>query len=226
MVGAAVLGAEEVVLAHLGRREPGGGVAAGNRVLLGAERGHKETVDGVFRRHGEPHRPSHGNVQLVDFPLPPQVLEFPHPLLADDVDIQGVVRRPAFVEVDAGAPGEHHHGESERNHAPQDLERHPAMDRARQFVFGTPPVADGKVEDGSRKSPAKRKPQPPAESTAGGPRRARRWTLEPEIDVAIPFRTIQPASERAGRRGNPAARRSAEKRRRSERNRRRRRAAG
>ena len=74
--------------------------------------------------------------------------DLPHPLLADHVDLQGVVGRAAFVEEDAGAPGEHHHGEAEGNHATRAISSAmPPCTGVRQFVLGAPPVADGKVED-------------------------------------------------------------------------------
>ena len=71
------------------------GVAAGHRVLLDAERGHVEAVDHVLGGHGQLHRAADRHVQLVDLALAVEVLHLPHPLLADDVDLQRVVRAGA-----------------------------------------------------------------------------------------------------------------------------------
>ena len=75
------------------------------------------------------------------------VLELPHPLLADDVDGDGVIGRAALLEEDGGAPGEHDHGEAEGDDAPQDLEGQAAVHRVGQLLFGAAAVADGEIED-------------------------------------------------------------------------------
>ena len=49
------------------------------------------------------------HVQLVDLALAVEVLELPHPLLADDVDVQRLVGRARHREEHAGAPDEDHH---------------------------------------------------------------------------------------------------------------------
>ena len=92
---------------------------------------------------------AHRDVQFVDLALPFQVLQLPHPLLADRVDLDGVVGRFAGREEDARAPGEHHHGETEGNHAPQNLQRVAGVRDVRQFVLRTAAVADREIEDGA-----------------------------------------------------------------------------
>jgi hypothetical protein len=87
-------------------------------------------------------------VQFVDLALPFLMLQLPHPLLADRVDLDGVVRRLAGGEVNARAPGEHHHGDAERNHAPQNFQRVAGVLDVRQFVLRTAAVLDGEIEDG------------------------------------------------------------------------------
>jgi hypothetical protein len=76
------------------------------------------------------------------------MFQLPHPLLADRVDLYGVVGRPAGGEEDARAPGEHHHGETERYHAPGNFQRVAGVRDVRQFVLRTPAVADREIEDG------------------------------------------------------------------------------
>jgi hypothetical protein len=74
------------------------------------------------------------------------VLQFPHPLLADRVDLDGVVGRFAGGEENARAPGEHHHGETEGNHAPQNLQCVAGVRDVRQFAFRTAAVTDGEIK--------------------------------------------------------------------------------
>ena len=68
------------------------------------------------------------DVQLVDLALAFEVLELPHPLLADGVDLHRLVGRTAQVVEDRRAPAEHHHRDDRRDHAPQQLERQVALD--------------------------------------------------------------------------------------------------
>ena len=138
---AAVLRAEEVVLARLGRVEPERRVAARDHVGLHAERRHEEGVDDVLGGRRQPHGPPDRHVQLVDLALPVGVLELPHPLLAHDVDVQGLGRRPGLREVDVRAPDEHHQADDQRDDRPADLERerrhHPDADSRRARAAGT-----------------------------------------------------------------------------------------
>ncbi len=140
---AAVLGAEEVVLAGLGRREPQRVVAAGNDVRLHAERGDEVAVDDVLGAHDQLHRPPDRHVQLVDLALPVHVLHLPHPLLADDVDLHRARRRTVEIEEDLRAPREHHHDDAERDERPEQLERERAVDGDADLVVVASAVLDG-----------------------------------------------------------------------------------
>ncbi len=68
-----------------------------------------------------------------------EVLELPHPLLADDVDVERLVGRPRHREEHARAPDEDHHRDEERDHRPGDLEHEPAVDAGADAV-GRPPA--------------------------------------------------------------------------------------
>ena len=146
----AVLGAEEMVRPRHRRLEPGLGVAAGQRVLLHAERRHVEAVDHVLRRQQHLHRPRDRHVQLVDLPLAAQMLELPHPLLADAVELERVGRRRVREEEHVRAPDVREEKDDERDDAPGDLEPVRAVDLRRTLVAGTPAVADREVEDQRR----------------------------------------------------------------------------
>ena len=54
---------------------------------------------------------------------PLEVLDLPHPLLADDVELLGVGRRPRGGEVDLRAPDEDDQRDDQRDHDPRDLEQ-------------------------------------------------------------------------------------------------------
>ena len=76
------------------------------------------------------HRRVDRHVQLVDLALPLAVLELPHPLLADGVDVERFVGHAAHErEVHARAPDEHHHREDERDARPDQLERQRPVNR-------------------------------------------------------------------------------------------------
>ena len=61
-------------------------------------------------------------MQLIDFALAGGVLELPHPLLADDVNLHRIFRRPRLRKVNLRAPNEHAQGDQQRNHGPERLE--------------------------------------------------------------------------------------------------------
>src|SRR6202162_4721121 len=100
MPGAAVLRAKEMIPAGPRGLEPGDRVAPGHDVFLHAERGHEEVVDHVLGGHREAHGAPDRHVQLVDLALPVGMLDLPHPLLADDGDLDRVVRGAVHREDD------------------------------------------------------------------------------------------------------------------------------
>ena len=74
--------------------------------MLDAERRNGKVVDHVLRRHHQLDRPPDRQMQGVDLALAAGMLDFPHPLLADDVDLQGVGRRLEQPDVEIRAPDE------------------------------------------------------------------------------------------------------------------------
>ena len=144
---AAVLGAEEVVLAGLCRREPHRVVAAGNDVGLHAERGDEVAVEHILGAHDQLHGAPDGHVQLVDLALPVHVLHLPHPLLADDEDLHRARGRTVEIEEHLGAPHEHHHRDAERDERPEQLQRQRSMDRDADLVVAPASILHRENDD-------------------------------------------------------------------------------
>src|SRR5208283_4223767 len=118
----AVLGTEQVVGARLGGVEPEGCITAREHVLLDAEGGHEKAVDHVLRGHDHFDVAADGHMEFVDFALASLVLEFPHPLLRDGVDLGSILRRGAFMEEDHRAPDVKHHHHAEGDDRPGDFQ--------------------------------------------------------------------------------------------------------
>ena len=116
--------------------EPGRGVAAGQDVLLDAEGGNVKAVDHILRGQDHLYVTAQGHVQFVDLALAFFVLQLPHPLLGDDIDLGGAARRRALLEVDHRAPHEDHDKNTQRNHRPGHFQRGRAFD-----LFGCDPPA-------------------------------------------------------------------------------------
>src|SRR5580704_6630894 len=100
MVCAAILRTEKLVAARLSGTEPHGVVVARHNVHLYAESRNEKVVDNVFAGHHELDVAANWNVKFVDLPVAIGLLNFPHPLLADDVDVQGILRRMAEIDID------------------------------------------------------------------------------------------------------------------------------
>src|SRR5579872_432277 len=75
------------------------------------------------------------------------MLGLPHPLLSDNVDIHGVVRRAGHLKENTGTPAEHHHHEEKRHNGPSDFKRQCSCDFGGAFVLRAAPVLDGKDKD-------------------------------------------------------------------------------
>ena len=144
VIRAAILRAEKVVLADLGGPEPHGVVASRNDVHFHAECGHVKVVDDVLAAQDQLDVAIDGDVQLVDLFAPGGLLQLPHPLLADDVDVQGIFRGGAVVDVNHGAPREHAERQNERDQGPPDFQRGVAMNFSANIAGVFPPVAEGR----------------------------------------------------------------------------------
>ena len=141
-----VLGAEQVVAAGPGHLEPLGGVAARQHVGLHAKLRDVERVDHVFGGHRQADVAPHRNVEFVDLARPRRVLELPHPLLADDVDVHRLARGARHVEVDLRAPAEHDQRQHRRDDGPRQFERHRRVDLRAHLARAAAPVADGEEQ--------------------------------------------------------------------------------
>ena len=134
MLRPAVLRAEQVVLARLGRREPDRTVAAGDRVRLHAEGGNEQRVQHVLGCEHHLDRAAERYMQLVDLALTIDVLKPPHPALARRVNLERLIRRPHQVEEHDGRPGEDRHRHEKRDDGPAELQRDRTRDRRPRLV--------------------------------------------------------------------------------------------
>ncbi len=150
MLRAAVFRAEQVIPAGFGRAEPERDVAPGNDVGLDAECRDEHVVNHVLGGRNQTDVPADRNVQLVDLPLAVEMLELPHPLLADDVDVQGVVGGMGHREEHAGAPAEDDHRDEQRDHGPRDFEQQAAVNRYADGLGLAAVELDGEEDDEPR----------------------------------------------------------------------------
>src|ERR1043165_690387 len=150
MIHAAILGAEEVVTARLGRLEPLSGVPAGHDVHLDSKGGDEDVVDHVLSRHDQFNLTTYGHVQLINFALAGRMLELPHPLFADYIDLQSVLRRTVLGEINFRAPDEDAHRDHQRDNRPQRFQFVRAFDRAGNLESVAAPVADDEKDDDQR----------------------------------------------------------------------------
>ena len=101
---AAELVAIKAERADFGRLKPHLDVAPRKDVLLDAKVGHGERVDDVLRSHHQPHRLADRNVQGVDLAQAVGMLDLPHPLLGDDMDLHRPGRWKQKREFDSSPP--------------------------------------------------------------------------------------------------------------------------
>jgi hypothetical protein len=99
----------------LGRFEPLGNILARKNISLNPKRGHKEIMDRVFRSHDEFDLAADRDVEFIDFALPGSVLDLPHPLLANYIDLDEAFRRLRLLKVKLGSPKEKAHRNYEGN---------------------------------------------------------------------------------------------------------------
>ncbi len=73
-------------------------------ILLDAKRGNIKTVDHILGRKRKFHRATDRQMQFVDFAIAFLMLDFPHPLFANDIDFKRIRRRNFFVEKNHAPP--------------------------------------------------------------------------------------------------------------------------
>jgi len=94
-----------------GRFEPLGRVLAGNDVSFDTKRRNEDIMNRVLSSHDQLDLAADRHVQLIDLSLSRRVLKLPHPLFADDIDFDRVLRRAIHLEVDLRAPDKECHGD-------------------------------------------------------------------------------------------------------------------
>src|SRR5436190_8120160 len=123
MFGSAKLSAEKVIAAYFCCLEPFTRITARHYIHFGAKRGQIKTVNDILRCQDESHDAANWNMEFIDLPIPFRVLHFPHPLLADDVDLHSSGRRTLLLEVHMSSPGKHSHHEQQWDDNPCNLNR-------------------------------------------------------------------------------------------------------
>ena len=93
VIHSAVLSTEQVIRSGLGRFKPLRRVLAGHDVSFHAKRRNEEVVNHVFGGHDQLDLLSNRHVQLIDLALASRMLNLPHPLFANDVDLNCILRR-------------------------------------------------------------------------------------------------------------------------------------
>src|SRR5215475_4183471 len=143
MLRAAIFGAKKRIDSSLGRLEPEARVTPRQNVLLETKRRQKKIVDHILRCHHEFDWLPHRHMQLVYFPLPLRVLRLPHPLSADDANLESVVWRAENVNKNDRAPDKDHHGQTERDQEPKDLQPEGSLNGSGTFILSATAIFDG-----------------------------------------------------------------------------------
>ena len=86
--------------------KPGVAVASRDHVLFDPKCGNVEAMDHVLRGHDQADVAIYGNMKFINFALTTFMLQLPHPLLADNVDLGCAPRWSAFLKENERAPGE------------------------------------------------------------------------------------------------------------------------
>src|SRR5262249_33432772 len=122
MIGPAVFCAEQMVCTGTCRPEPERPVFAWNRVLLDAQRRNKKAVDDILRGQSNLDCGIPRHMKLVDFASAFGMLNFPHPLFANDVHILRSAWWRFAVHIDFRSPDEHDDRDHERHSGPEKLQ--------------------------------------------------------------------------------------------------------
>src|SRR5262249_43967277 len=66
-----------------------------------------------------------------------------HPLPADDANLEGIVRRAENVNKNDRAPDKDHHGQTERDQGPKDLQPEGSLNGSGAFILSATAIFDG-----------------------------------------------------------------------------------
>ena len=77
------------------------------------------------------------------------MLELPHPLFADAVNIHRRLGRMHLLKEEHGSPGKDHHGDAQGHQSPEDFQGNRAVDLHRHGMFFFA-VLDGEDQDQQR----------------------------------------------------------------------------
>ena len=149
MLRAAVLRAEDRVLAGFGRFKPECRVAIGQHILLDPEGRHVEAVNHVGAGHAELHRLAGRHVQLVRGLDPVRIFELPVPLIAVYQDFVGIRGRRVHLDVHPEAPGKDDQHQDRRDHDPGQFDHLLLLHRLRHFVAPAAPIAHHEERHGA-----------------------------------------------------------------------------
>src|ERR1700730_9293100 len=147
VIGAAILRTIQTITAGFCGTEPHGVVVAGDHVHLYAERWHGEIVNYVLAGHYQPDVAVDRQMHLINFLQAIRLLNLPHPLFADDINVQGIAGRMAEVDIDNRAPREHGHGEDQGHHDPRGLQAHVAVYGHANFRLVFALVLEKEIDD-------------------------------------------------------------------------------
>src|SRR5262245_40033628 len=78
------------------------------------------------------------------------MLRLPHPLPADDAEFEGVLWRIVDIKKNARSPDKHHHGQTERDRGPGDLQPDASLNGFWPLMLGAAAILDGKHENGQK----------------------------------------------------------------------------
>src|SRR5205814_4857571 len=90
------------------------------------------------------------NMQLIDFTLTGRMLELPHPLLADNINFQGILRWTILGKINLCSPREDAHRNDQGNDRPECLQFRRTFDGPRDLEWIAAPIADDKENDDQR----------------------------------------------------------------------------
>src|SRR5262245_13097191 len=144
MLTAAIHDTEEMIGPYLVRVEPSRSIRSRHHISCEAKWRKVRALAALCRRHGQRDSPVQGKMKFINFALTSGMLQLPHPLFADDINLHGIVRRARDREVDTRPPDKHYHHQNERDRRPERFKFCRTRDRLWQLDLRAPTVLDCK----------------------------------------------------------------------------------